>query len=79
MLLLLGNWLLLPELGGFGPLLVLAIIALPGVLSSVVELFRQPALRKWMEVLTLELQKVCGGRAAEADQLLEDGRIPRSS
>jgi enterobactin synthetase component F len=43
------------------------------------ELFRQPALRKWLEVLTLELQKVSGGRAAEADQLLEDGRIPGSS
>ena len=42
MLLLLGNWMLLPELGGIGPLLVLAIIALPGVLSSAVEVFRKP-------------------------------------
>ena len=42
LLLLLGNWLLLPELGGLGPLLVLAIISLPGVLSSVVEGFRKP-------------------------------------
>ena len=42
MVLLLGNWMLLPELGGMGPLLVLAIISLPGVLSSVVEVFRKP-------------------------------------
>ncbi len=42
-LLLLGNWLWLPELGGLGQLLVLAIIALPGALSSVVEVFRKPA------------------------------------
>jgi len=42
MLLLLGNWMLLPELGGTGPLLVLATISLPGVLSSAVEVFRKP-------------------------------------
>jgi cyclic beta-1,2-glucan synthetase len=36
-LLLLGNWLLLPELGGLGSLLVLVIIALPGVLAALVE------------------------------------------
>lgn len=42
MLLLLGNWMLLPELGGIGPLLVLVIISLPGVLSSVVDVFRRP-------------------------------------
>jgi cellobiose phosphorylase len=42
MLLLLGNWMLLPELGGIGPLLVLTIIALPGVLSSAVEVLRKP-------------------------------------
>ena len=41
-LLLLGNWMLLPELAGIGPLLVLAIVALPGVLSSTVEMFRKP-------------------------------------
>ncbi|MHB9006035.1 MAG: GH36-type glycosyl hydrolase domain-containing protein [Limisphaerales bacterium] len=42
LLLLLGNWLLLPELGGTGPLLVLTIILLPGLLSSTVEAFRKP-------------------------------------
>ncbi|MEI7729136.1 MAG: glucoamylase family protein [Verrucomicrobiota bacterium] len=42
MLLLLGNWMLLPELGGIGPLLVLVIVGLPGVLSSVIEVFRKP-------------------------------------
>ena len=41
-LLLLGNWMLLPELAGIGPLLVLVIVALPGVLSSTVEMFRKP-------------------------------------
>ena len=42
LLLLLGHWMLLPELGGLGPLLVLGIIALPGVISAVVDGFRKP-------------------------------------
>jgi cellobiose phosphorylase len=42
LLLLLGNWILLPELGGLGTLLVVAIIALPALLSTTVALFRKP-------------------------------------
>jgi cellobiose phosphorylase len=42
-LLLLGSWLLLPGLGAKGPLLVLVIIVLPGLLSVVVNALRQPS------------------------------------
>ena len=42
LLLLLGNWMLLPGLGATGPLLVLTIITLPALLSATVELFRKP-------------------------------------
>ena len=42
LLLLLGNWVLLPGVGGAGPLLVLWIITLPAWLSLAVELFRKP-------------------------------------
>jgi cyclic beta-1,2-glucan synthetase len=42
LLLLLGNWMLLPDLGAIGPLLVLLIITLPAWLSWAVELFRKP-------------------------------------
>jgi cyclic beta-1,2-glucan synthetase len=42
LLLLLGNWMLLPDLGVTGPLLVLAIITLPAWLSALVEVFRKP-------------------------------------
>src|ERR1039458_8496571 len=42
LLLLLGNWVLFPGVGGAGPLLVLGIITLPALLSLAVELFRKP-------------------------------------
>ena len=45
--LLLGNWLLVPDLGGLGPLLVLAIITLPGFLSALVNLIRKPGDLPW--------------------------------
>jgi cyclic beta-1,2-glucan synthetase len=44
---LLGNWLLLPELGGLGALLALAIVSLPGLLSLSVELARKPRDLPW--------------------------------
>ena len=47
MLLMLGNWLLLPELGSLGSLLVLVIITLPGLLSALVSVFRKPADLPW--------------------------------
>ena len=46
-LLLLGSWLLLPELGGMGSLLVVAVITLPGLLAALVNVFRKPAELPW--------------------------------
>ncbi len=66
MLLLLGNWMLLPELGGIGPLLVLAIIALPGVLSSAVEVFRKPKELP----LSLHLRGMAGSWGRQLGQAL---------
>ena len=42
MFLLLGNWLILPELGGLGALVVLSILVLPALLSALVETIRKP-------------------------------------
>ncbi len=47
MLFMVGNWLLLPEFGGLGSLLVLAIITLPGLLSALVQVLRRPADLPW--------------------------------
>jgi len=47
MLLLLGNWLLLRGSGGAGSLLVLAVVALPGLLATLVESLRKPADLPW--------------------------------
>ncbi len=66
MLLLLGNWMLLPELGGLGPLLVLAIIALPGVLSSAVAVLRKPEDLP----LGLHLRSTVGSWARQLGQAL---------
>jgi cellobiose phosphorylase len=66
LLLLLGNWLLLPELGGTGPLLVLAIIALPGGLAAVVELFRKPEELP----LALHLRGLAVGTSRQLGQVL---------
>ena len=46
-LLLLGNWMLLPGMRGLGSLLVLAILMLPGLLAALFELFRKPADLPW--------------------------------
>ncbi len=42
LLLLLGNWVLLPDLGAVGSLLVISIITLPALLSASVDLLRKP-------------------------------------
>ena len=47
LLLALGTWLLLPELGGWGTLLVLSLISLPGLLSLLVNLVGKPADLPW--------------------------------
>ena len=60
MLLLLGVWLLLPESGGLGTLLVLAIVALPGLLATLVDAFRKPADLPWL--MHLRAAAASGGR-----------------
>ena len=66
LLLLLGNWMLLPGLGATGPLLVLTIITLPALLSATVELFIKPR-----EVsLALHLQGLVGSVGRQLGQAL---------
>src|ERR1035437_4870269 len=66
LLLLLGNWMLLPGLGATGPLLVLTIITLPAFLSAAVELFHKPR-----EVsLALHLQGLVGSVGRQLGQAL---------
>jgi cyclic beta-1,2-glucan synthetase len=43
LLVLLGSWILLPEIAGRSTLLVLAIVALPTLLAAVVDIVRKPA------------------------------------
>ena len=60
LLLLLGHWLLLPQLGGRAPLLVLIIVALPGLLAALVNLLRKPADLPW--ALQLRAAAAAAGR-----------------
>ena len=46
--LLLGIWLLLPSLAGIGTLLVLVIVALPGLLPVLVDVVRKPTDLPWL-------------------------------
>ena len=65
LLLLLGNWLVAPELGGVGPVLVLTIIALPGALAAFVNALRKPANLPW----AMHLQATAGSCARQAGQI----------
>ncbi len=65
MLLMLGNWLLVPELGGLGLLLVLTIIALPGLLAALVNVFRKPADLPW----TMHLRGEAGSCGRQLGQI----------
>src|SRR5262249_748651 len=65
MLLLLGNWLLLPELGGLGSLAVLSIITLPGVLSVLVDAFRKPSDLPWLP----HLRGIAAGSGRQIGQI----------
>jgi len=65
MLFLLGNWLLLPELGGLGSLLVLAIITLPGLLSALVNGFSKSADLPW----AMHLRGVAGVAGRQLGQI----------
>jgi hypothetical protein len=64
LVLLLGNWVLLPELGATGPWFVLAIITLPVLSSVTVELFRKPR-----DVpLSLHLHRLAGSGGRQLGQ-----------
>jgi hypothetical protein len=65
MLLLLGSWLLVPELGGLGLLLVVGIIALPGLLAALVNALRKPHDLPW----AMHLQGVAGSGARQLGQI----------
>jgi cyclic beta-1,2-glucan synthetase len=65
LLLLLGDWLLLPELGGLGSALVLAIILLPGLLAILVNAVRKPADLP----LEMHLRIVVGACARQLGQI----------
>jgi cellobiose phosphorylase len=62
---LLGSWLLLPELGGLGLLLVLGIIALPGVLAAGVTTLRKPTDLAWK----MHLREMAGSGARQLGQI----------
>jgi cellobiose phosphorylase len=65
MFLILGNWLLLPELGGLGSVLVIVIITLPGLLAALVNVFRKPADLPW----TMHLRAVAGSAGRQLGQV----------
>ncbi len=64
MVLLLAVWLRCPELGGLGPLLVLAIVMLPGLLAGLVSAYRRPADLPW----TMHLRAVIGSGGRQVGQ-----------
>src|ERR1019366_674989 len=65
MLLLLGSWLLVPELGGLGLLLVAGVVALPGLLAVSVNALRKPHDLPW----TMHLREVAGSGAGQLGQI----------
>jgi cellobiose phosphorylase len=65
LVLLLGSWLLVPELGGLGLLLVVGIIALPGLLAALVNALRKPHELPW----TMHLRDVAGSGARQLGQI----------
>ena len=66
MLFLAGHWLLLPELGGLGWLLVIAIITLPGLLASLVNVLRKSADLPW----AMHLRVVAGSGGRQLGQIV---------
>jgi cellobiose phosphorylase len=65
LVLLLGSWLVVPELGGLGLLLVVGIIALPSVLAALVNALRKPHDLPW----TMHLREVTGSGARQLGQI----------
>ena len=62
---LIGDWLLLPELGGAGLLLILTLVALPGFLSALLNALRKPSDLPW----AMHLQGVAGAGARQLGQI----------
>ena len=65
LLLILGNWFLLPELDGLGPLLVISIIMLPGLLSALVNLLCKAADLPW----AMHLRTAAGSYGRQLGQI----------
>jgi cellobiose phosphorylase len=65
LILLLGNWLLFPELGGRGLLLVLCLVAFPGGLSALVNALGKPADLPW----AMHLRQVVGSGCRQLGQI----------
>ena len=63
--LVVGPWLLLPELGGLGLLLVVAIVALPGMLAAVFGVFGKPTELPW----SMHLRGLAGAGARTVGQV----------
>jgi len=66
LLLLLGGWLLAPELGGAATLLVIAVVMLPGLLAVLVSALRKPADLPW----AMHLRAVAGSGGRQLGQIL---------
>jgi len=64
--LVLGSWFILPALGGQGVLLVVAIIALPSLLATLVHLFQKPSDLPW----AMHMQGVIGSGGRQFGQIL---------
>jgi cellobiose phosphorylase len=64
LLFVLGSWLFVPQFGGLGTWLAVAIIALPGLLSLLVELLRKPKPLPWSMHLR-EMGTACGRTLAQ--------------
>jgi cellobiose phosphorylase len=65
-ILMLGSWLFLPGLGGLTTLLVVAIVALPGLLATLVNAFPKPADMPW----TMHLREVAGSYVRQIGQVV---------
>jgi cyclic beta-1,2-glucan synthetase len=66
LLLLVGDWLLLPETGGWGTPLVLGLVTLPGLLAALVSGLRKSADLPW----AMHLRIVLGGVGRQLGQVL---------
>ena len=64
-LLILGGWVLLPELACWGPILVLLLVTLPGLLAIVINLFGRPEELSW----GLHLRSVTAAAGRQAGQV----------